>query len=150
MKNLDKYLIEVKQGISDIEQRLNGGADERQLEKLAQKAGCKLPAELIQLYRRFDGEDMAKNIGFLAGLQFLPLEKVLSDLDFFHGVEDELTSRGTKAINEAPMCELNWIPIAFDYSRAWLAMDLSPAEGGTAGQIIAGCWRTAWMPCLAK
>lgn len=149
MKNLEKYLTEVKKEIPDIEQRLNGGADEGQLRQLAQKTGCELPAELSQLYRRFDGEDMAKNVGFLAGLQFLPLEKVLSDLDFFRGVEDELTAMGTKAISEAPMCGLNWIPIAFDCSRAWLAMDLSPAVGGTAGQIIAvdydtdHCWLLA-------
>lgn len=149
MENLEKYLTEVKKGIPDIEQRLNGGAEEGQLKQLAQKAGCELPAELIQLYRRFDGENMAGNIGFLAGLQFLPLEKVLSDLDFFRGVEDELTAMGTKAISEASMCGLNWIPIGFDCSRAWLAMDLSPTEGGTAGQIIAVdydsdyCWLLA-------
>lgn len=149
MKNLEKYLAEVKKGIPDIEQRLNGGTDEGQLRQLAQKAGCELPEELLQLYRRFDGEDMAKNIGFLAGLQFLPLQKVLSDLDFFRGADDELTAMGTKAISEAPMCGLNWIPIAFDCSRAWLAMDLSPAEGGTVGQIIAVdydmdyCWLLA-------
>lgn len=149
MKNLEKYLTEVKKGIPDTEQRLNGGADEEQMRQLAQKAGCELPAELLQLYRRFDGEDMSKNIGFLAGLQFLPLDRVLSDLEFFRGVEDELTAMGTKAISEAPMCELNRIPIAFDCSRAWLAMDLSPAEGGTAGQIIAvdydrdDCWLLA-------
>lgn len=149
MKNLEKYLTEVKKGIPDTEQRLNGGADEEQLRQLAEKTGCELPAELLQLYRRFDGEDMSKNIGFLAGLQFLPLDRVLSDLEFFRGAEDELTTMGTKAISEAPMCELNRIPIAFDCSRAWLAMDLSPAEGGTAGQIIAvdydrdDCWLLA-------
>ena len=149
MENLEKYLTEVKKGIPDIEQKLNGGADEEQLRLLAQKAGCELPAELLQLYRRFDGEDMAGNIGFLAGLQFLPLKKVLSDLEFFRGVEDELTAMGTKAISEVPMCGLNRIPIAFDCSRAWLAMDLSPAESGTTGQIIAVdydtdcCWLLA-------
>lgn len=149
MKNLEKYLTEVKKGIPDTEQRLNGGADEEQLRQFAEKTGCELPAELLQLYRRFDGEDMAKNIGFLAGLQFLPLNRVLSDLEFFRGAEDELTTMGTKAISEAPMCELNRIPIAFDCSRAWLAMDLSPAEGGTVGQIIAvdydrdDCWLLA-------
>lgn len=149
MKNMEKYLTEVKKQLPDIEQRLNGGADEDQLELLVQKTGCGIPSELLQLYRRFDGEDMAKNIGFLAGLQFLPLKKVLSDLDFFREVEDELTAMGTKAICEASLCELNWIPIASDCSRAWLAMDLSPAGNGTTGQIIAVdydmdyCWLLA-------
>lgn len=149
MENLEKYLTEVKKRIPDTEQRLHGGVDEEQLRQLAEKTGCELPAELIQLYRRFDGEDMEKNIGFLAGLQFLPMKEVLSDLDFFRGAEDELTAMGTKAISEAPMCELKWIPIAFDCSRAWLAMDLSPAKGGTVGQIIAvdydsdDCWLLA-------
>lgn len=149
MKNLEKYLTEVKKGIPDIEQRLNGGADEGQLKQLTQRLGCELPAELLQLYRRFDGEDMAKNIGFLAGMQFLPLQKALSDLDFFRGVEDELTTMGTKAIREVPMCGLNWIPIAYDCSRAWIAMDLSPAEGGTEGQIIAVDYDTDYCWLLA-
>lgn len=50
MRNLEKYLTEVKKGIPDTGQRLNGGADEEQLRQLAQKAGCELPAELLQLY----------------------------------------------------------------------------------------------------
>ena len=74
MKNLDRYLDEIKKGIPDIETRLNVGAEEGRLEQLARKAGV-LPAQLLELYRRFDGEDMAKETGFLAGLQFLPLEK---------------------------------------------------------------------------
>ncbi len=137
MKYLDRYLEEVKKGIPDIETRLNAGADEGRLEQLAGKAGGVLPVQLLELYRQFDGEDMTRWTGFLAGLQFLPLGKVLSDFTFFQGVEDEMTAMGTEAVMEEPLCELTWIPIAYDCARAWLVVDLTPAEGGTVGQVIA-------------
>lgn len=136
MNHMDRYLAELQKKIPDIEGRLNAGAGEEQLEQLARKAGCGLPAELLELYRRFDGEDMAGNTGFFAGLQFLSLEKMLSDFSFFRGVEDEMTAMGTKAIQEEPVSGLCWLPIAYDCARAWLVMDLSPAEEGKAGQII--------------
>ena len=59
MKNLDRYLDEVKKGIPDIETRLNAGAEKDRLEQVARKIGDVLPAQLLELYRRFDGEDMA-------------------------------------------------------------------------------------------
>ncbi len=136
MNHMDRYLAELQKKIPDIEGRLNAGAGEEQFEQLARKAGCGLPAELLELYRRFDGEDMAGNTGFFAGLQFLSLEKMLSDFSFFRGVEDEMTAMGTKAIREEPVSGLCWLPIAYDCARAWLVMDLSPAEEGKAGQII--------------
>ncbi len=136
MNHMDRYLAELQKKIPDIEGRLNAGAGEEQFEQLARKAGCGLPAELLELYRRFDGEDMAGNTGFFAGLQFLSLEKMLSDFSFFRGVEDEMTAMGTKAIREEPVSGLCWFPIAYDCARAWLVMDLSPAEEGKAGQII--------------
>lgn len=77
MNHMDRYLAELQKKIPDIEGRLNAGAGEEQFEQLARKAGYGLPAELLELYRRFDGEDMAGNTGFFAGLQFLSLEKML-------------------------------------------------------------------------
>lgn len=93
MKNLDRYLKEIKRGIPDIETRLNAGADEGRLEQLARNAGAVLPAQLLNLYRRFDGEDMAKETGFLAGLQFLPLEKALTDFAFLPSQQEVRPAR---------------------------------------------------------
>ena len=149
MKNLDRYLDEVKKGIPDIETHLNARANKGQLEQLAQKAGGVLPAQLLELYQRFDGEDMAKGTGFLAGLQFLPLEKALADFAFFQGLADEMTAMGTDAVSEEPLSGLTWIPIAYDCARAWLVVDLTPAEGGTVGQVVVldydtgQCWLLA-------
>ncbi len=136
MKNLERYLDVIKKKLPDVEERLNIGAEETQLEKLRSMVNCEIPEELIALYRRFNGEDMQKELCFFAGLQFMPIGMVLYELEFFRGVDDELTAMGTRAIREEPMCELNWIPFAYDCSRAWLVLDLSPTEEGTAGQII--------------
>lgn len=136
MKNLEKYLSELKKDIPDIAQRLNAGASDAELTKTAEKVGCGLPEEFVELYRHFNGEDKSKCVDFFAGMEFLPLESVMSELEFFGSFEEELTAMGTTAIREQPACELNWIPFAAVGPRAWFVMDLSPAEGGTVGQII--------------
>lgn len=136
MRNLEKYLSEMEKKLPDIRERLNAGADEGQLDQFKERVGCRIPEDLLGLYRCFNGEDLTKAPCFFAGLQFQPIEEVLKDLEFFRNAEEELTVMGTRAIREEPMCRLNLIPFAFDGSRSWLAMDLSPAESGTVGQII--------------
>lgn len=150
MKNLEKYLSEIKKRLPDIEERLNGGADEEQLKQLRLNAGCELHSELISLYQRFNGENLSKSPCFFAGLQFLDMGSVQHYVKFFRSVDEELTAMGTRAIQEKPMGELNWIPFAYDCSRAWLAMDLSPAESGTVGQIIAVDYDSNYCYLLAN
>ncbi len=137
MKNLEAYLSELRKTLPDIQERLNIGANETQLETLRFAVNCPLPPQLICLYEQFNGEHMAKAPGFMGGLQFMPIDMVLDDLEFFRGTKAELTPTATKAIKEAPLRQLNWIPFAFDGSNSWFAVDLSPTENGTAGQIIA-------------
>ncbi len=136
MKNLENYLKELQSIFPDIRKRLNAGAKEEEILQLETAAGCALPADFVELYRTFDGTDLSRETGFFAGLEFLPVKSVLLELDFFRRAEDELTAMGTRAIQEAPMCELCWIPFAFDGSRAFLVLDLSPAKSGKSGQII--------------
>ena len=137
MKALEQFLSAVRTKLPDIEERLNSGAGEDGIKRLAAAAACELPAELTALYSRFDGEVPAAYTGFFAGLSFLPLERVLSELAFFKKAEVEMTSMGTKAIREEPVCGLTWIPFAFDGSRAYLFADMSPTAEGRTGQIIA-------------
>lgn len=136
LKNLDKYVAAVKEKLPDIEQRLNAGADDAVLEKLAEKLQCALPEEFVGLYRRFDGEDESKGVNFMAGFTFLSLEGILFQLECFKDMDIELMAMGTRAVREVPANELKCIPLAYDYSRGWLVMDLNPAESGKAGQII--------------
>ncbi|MDE7477317.1 MAG: SMI1/KNR4 family protein [Lachnospiraceae bacterium] len=150
LKNLENYLSVIKKDIPDIEQRLNAGADEKQLEKIAKKARCQLPAEFIELYKRYDGEDSSKCVHFFAGMDFLSLDEMSSELDFFKTVDDEMTAIGTKVIREMPVHQLKWIPIATCGPRAWLIVDLSPAENGSVGQIITMDYETNDCYLLAK
>lgn len=136
MKNVEKYLSNLETKIPDIRECLNAGADEAELLQLEKKAGRALPEEFQALYRLYDGEG-DKETGFMAGLRFLSLKEALCEFDFFKGVDEEMTAMGTRAIKDAPLSDLCWIPFAFDSSRAFLAMDLSPAKKGKAGQIIA-------------
>lgn len=149
MKYLEQYVSVVRTELPDIEARLNSGAKESDLQKLEMAAGCELPRDFVTLYSRFDGEIPAMHTGFLAGLMFLPLERVYAELSFFQNAEEEMTSMGTRAMREEPICSLKWIPFAFDNSRAYLFLDMSPAKEGKTGQVIAvdydrnQCWLLA-------
>lgn len=149
MKHLDQYISAVKTKLPDIEARFNSGAWESALQKLEAAAGCTLPQDFVTLYSRFDGEILEKHTGFLAGLTFLPVERVSAELSFFQKAEEEMTAMGTKAVREEPVCSLKWIPFAFDGSGAYLFLDMSPAKEGKTGQVIAvdydrnQCWLLA-------
>lgn len=137
MDNLEKYLSVIKRQIPNIEERLNGKADKTKLDKIAEEMGCELLPEFVELYSRFDGEDFAEYTGFIAGLEFLSLDGIISHMNFFKNSDYEMTAMGTKAIAEEPMGALKWIPFAYDNGRAYFAIDMSPADKGKQGQIIA-------------
>lgn len=136
MRNMEKYLLKLEPAFPGIRERLNAGADEAELVRLEEKTEHTLPEEFRELYLSFDGEDQ-RETGFMAGFMFLPLKSVLYEYEFFKGVDEELTAMGTRALKEEPLSELCYIPFAFDSSRAFLVVDLSPAPEGKSGQIVA-------------
>lgn len=136
MKNLDNYISELKKQLPDIEERLNIGANASELEELEVKVQCKLPPEFKELYARGNGEKTSVYTGLIAGLAFMPLEQVLSEFDYLKTSEDEMMVMGTPAIKEDSIKNHVWIPFAFDGSRAYIAMDLTPSKEGKKGQII--------------
>lgn len=136
MKNLEKYLLKLETELADIRERLNAGADEAELARLEAKTGCALPEEFKELYLSFDGENQ-RETGFMAGFMFLPLKSVIYEYEFFKGADEELTAMGTRAVKEEPLSRLCYVPFAFDSSRAFLVVDLSPASKGKYGQIVA-------------
>lgn len=136
MEKLDNYIAELKKQLPDIEERFNTGADASELKTLEAKVKCKLPLEIKELYARGNGEKPSVYTGFIAGLEFMPLEHVLSEIDFLKTLDDEMMVMGTTAIKEDSIKNLTWIPFAFDGSRAYIAIDLTPSKEGNVGQII--------------
>lgn len=138
---LDDYIKEVNKKLPDIKERLNGGCEDATLAELEQLVGAKLPSEFIALYKRFDGEVNSIITGFIGGFDFLPLEKVIEETKFFKSLtDDKLEIVGTEAIMQSKVKVQNWIPFAFDSSRAYLAIDLSPSEKGKWGQVVTADW----------
>lgn len=136
MKAMEKYLSELRKKLPDMPERLNTGADTKQWKDFAAAVSCEIPSELSELYQKINGENPSVYTGFFAGLAFLPLETALSEFQYFKSVDDELMIMGTDTIKEDSVGNLTWIPFAFDGSRAYLAMDLTPSEEGKKGQII--------------
>lgn len=136
MKQIEDYISELKRQLPDIEERLNIGANARELEELEEKVQCKLPPEIKELYARGNGEKSFVYTGFIAGLAFMPLEQVLSEIDYLKSFDDEMMVMGTAKIKEDSVKNHIWIPFAFDGSRAFIAIDLTPSGEGNVGQII--------------
>lgn len=136
MKSIDNYLSELKKYLPDVEERLNSGTDTNTIRKSEDEVKCKFPSEFIELYSRMNGEDSSEYTGFIAGFEFMPLEKVVSETHFFQSLGEEMMAIGTDAIKEEPIYNLAWIPFAFDCSRAYIVIDLTPTETGKTGQII--------------
>lgn len=134
MKNLDNYLTELKKQLPDVEERLNPGVVAEK--GVAGVLPCTLPSAFVELYQRINGERPAPFTGFIAGFAFMPLDRVLSEMQLFQTLEYEMTVVGTTVIREDAVKDLTWIPFAFDGSRAYLAIDMTPSEAGKVGQII--------------
>lgn len=136
MRAFEKYFAEVEKRMPELKARLKSGADEGRIRQAEKKTGFTFPEELKQLYLYADGECDEVQTGLFGGLDFLPLEEVEQEAEFFRQMDYELTAMGTAAVREGACLELARIPFAFDHNRCFLAVDLSPSGTGKKGQII--------------
>lgn len=134
MNELQMLMQCIKNKIPNIEECLVQGADEKQLEKLIKGLKGKQPESLLALYSAYNGED--EYVGLFAGFEFLSIDKMLYEYKGIKSLDYVLDSIGTKCIQEKSMNKCNWVPIAFDASRCYIVMDLSPTNKGKVGQII--------------
>lgn len=131
-ESLQNY-VNIIPGMKDI---LNPGADEEEILKLKEMVGDFNIDELVSVLKIANGEQKDSYFGVMGGLEFLGVKDILFELDFFRTVKEELMVVGTTAIEETAVMNQQWIPIAFDNSRCYLAMDLQPTKDGKAGQIV--------------
>jgi cell wall assembly regulator SMI1 len=132
----------------DILDTLEPGATEKMIQDFEQRTGLKLPPDLRASYRRHDGADESDLFPALErdemGYSLLTLSQAFrdwrlhakrnkggpgnapDDFDCDRGVRREYWNDG-------------WIPVATNGGGDYHCVDLGPAPGGTAGQVIE--WR---------
>lgn len=129
-----QYLKLIESNGVDFGKTMQTTTNKNKINELEKLTGCILPDSFKELYEKYNGEK--ESLGFIAGFEFLSIEKVIDEYSFFKTCESEFSAVGTESIVEAPLSKCNLIPFAHDGSRCFIALDMSPSDKGTIGQII--------------
>ncbi|AOR72966.1 molybdenum cofactor biosynthesis protein MoaA [Burkholderia stabilis] len=118
---------------------LNGPADERAIAALHAALGSTLPDGLLESLRLHDGQTDPDAI-FADSDALLGAQEIVAQWSIWQklvagGDFDDMTSEPDAGIRD-DWYNLKWIPFTHDGSGNHLCVDLDPAEGGVAGQVI--------------
>jgi cell wall assembly regulator SMI1 len=118
---------------------------ESRISELELLIGKPLPPDLKELYVFSNGEiDGADGIGVFFDYHFLSLEAVARKMAMLDAVAEywsrfpdaiDISSRPANAV-KCVVYSSGWLPFATDGNGNYLAIDFSPAESGTPGQVI--------------
>lgn len=122
---------------------LQPGASDAQITELEDVLSIQLPEDVKSSYRIHNGQS---GYGWLInGREFLSLERIQDEWQVWKELLDSGTFQTEEGQDqgsepEPGICNVwwssKWIPLTYDGSGNHDCLDLSPAEGGTVGQII--------------
>jgi len=118
---------------------LQPGATEEQIERAEAFLSVKLPEDFKASYRIHNGQTPYES-GLLDGRELLSLERIQDEWKVWKDVLDSGDLDGFRSEPNGPIRDdwwnEKWIPITHDGSGNHDCLDLNPATGGQAGQII--------------
>lgn len=118
---------------------LNPGATEAELQQLAVTLGAELPADFIAFYHIHNGQRDEAG-GLLNGEELLSVPRMLAEWTIWHdllqGGDFEGATSTPDAGVRADWWNPLWLPLTYDGAGNHCCLDLSPAPGGTRGQVI--------------
>lgn len=131
IKELEKYYPEVVS-------RLNYPGDAESIKKIEEEIGEELPESFKKLYQEFNGEDKNLYVGVILGFSLMSAASILEELHLLkeYNVNTVMKSKSEDAISEEEIGKRIIIPFAFDASRCYIALDLTPGQKGKKGQVI--------------
>jgi cell wall assembly regulator SMI1 len=115
-------------------------AEVEDIEDLEKHLGLKLPPDYRALLEWHNGEDVIT--GMFADWQLLSTEGVMQEWEVWKGLSDDgiFDENHETVVCNGPVKQRwwhsAWIPITSDGNGNNHCLDLSPAQGGKAGQII--------------
>lgn len=130
-----------------VKKSLKKGATEEQIAACEAAIGVAFPAEMRASYLIHDGQKAAADGLFpeeFADLDcefaLLPLEEIASEWKTWKQLDDAGEFKKQKALPDAGVrsdwWNSKWVPFASDGGGDSLCVDLAPAKGGVAGQVI--------------
>ena len=134
MKN---YINELKKYMPDIEERLNDASDVEALDIIEKNVGKKLPADFKAIYKKYNGEKNEPYTGMVLGFSLMDTANIIDTLKSFKENDiSDVTSMTPDKVLDGKMCELDMIPFAWDGSRGYICIDMSPDKKGKKGQVV--------------
>lgn len=130
-----QYIAAFQSKLDILDQFMNAGAADNEINELEDLIEAKLPASHIELLKTYNGEK--RSIGFMAGFSYLSIEEIKMQWTFLKEAP-EMEAEGinqTKKIKNTLYCPKR-IPFAYDGSGNFLAIDFNPNSEGTLGQIL--------------
>jgi cell wall assembly regulator SMI1 len=118
---------------------LNPGATDAELRELAMAIGTELPTDFVAFYRIHNGQQREAS-GLFNGEELLAVSRILDEWTIWN---DLLKSGDFDGATSAPDIGVRadwwnplWLPLTYDGAGNHCCLDLSPAPGGTRGQVI--------------
>ncbi|MVN76747.1 molybdenum cofactor biosynthesis protein MoeA [Hymenobacter sp. HMF4947] len=118
---------------------LNPGATDAELQQLAATIGTELPADFLAFYCIHNGQRNDAG-GLLNGEELLSVPRMLTEWtiwnDLLKGGDFEGATSTPAPGVRTEWWHPHWLPLTYDGAGNHCCLDLSPAPGGTRGQII--------------
>lgn len=118
---------------------LNPAATDVELRELATTIGTELPADFVAFYRIHNGQQSEAG-GLFNGEELLSVPRMVAEWTIWNdllksGDFDGATSTPDPGVL-ADWWNPLWLPLTYDGAGNHCCLDLSPAPGGTRGQVI--------------
>lgn len=118
---------------------LNPPASDANIQTLEQKIGVRLPADFVECIKVHDGQ-RGEADGLFSSSEFLSSQRILDEWVIWKGLHDGGDFEGAEAepgVGVQPVWwNPKWIPFTYNGMGDHLCLDLDPAGGGRAGQVI--------------
>lgn len=134
-ESFSRILAIIKKTIPTAEKFLSAGASDKKISEMQNQIGEELPEDFKEVFRLYNGEK--KELYLMAGLKFFSTEDVRANYDIFRETKECYEPICTDAISRERCCDNKWIAFAYNEYDCYFAVDLTPANGGKVGQVIA-------------
>lgn len=132
------FITELEKYFPEIVSRLQTPGKEAVIDGIEGEIGEPLPEAFKELYAQFDGEQNEPYTGLVLGFVLMDTENILDTLKLFRKNDfSEITSLTPGKVSDEKMCDRILVPFAWDGSRGYFCLDMSPDTDGMKGQVVA-------------
>ncbi|MCM3628428.1 SMI1/KNR4 family protein [Paenibacillus glycanilyticus] len=140
MKRLwDRMETWLKENAPEVLTDLHPGASESEISHLEEAVGFELPSELKESLRIHNGQS-GDSQWLIAGWELLSTERILEEWQVWKDLYDSGSFEDWAIEAQDGVANVwwqpAWLPLTYDGSGNHHCIDLSPAHGGSRGQII--------------